>query len=354
MKAAIIGLPQSGKTTVFTAATGQVVPPHEAPRERIGVVPVPEPRLAVLAQMYKPKKVTAATFELVDIPGFHLDDAHGRDAFRKHLPVVRQSDLLIAVIRSFDNPSVPAYRDRVDPAADLNELWSELLFADLEASTTRVERLEKSLKKPSKTHDQEKRELELMIRCRDELENEKPLSGVITTAEDARLVSSFGFLTEKPILVVYNVSEDRAAAAAPECPSQATAAFSLCAASEAEIAQLEPNDRPAFLADLGLEAPASDRLIQTCFNALGLVVFLTVGEDECRAWPIAKGTHAVDAAGKIHSDLARGFIRAETVAYDDLIAAGDIRGAKAVGKVRQEGKTYEVKDGDILNIKFNL
>jgi len=354
MKASIVGLPQSGKSTVFTAATGMAPAVGDTHRERLGMVRVPEPRLELLIRLDRPKKVTEATFEFVDVPGFSLDDPHGRDEFRRHLPAVRQSELLVLVVRDFEDETVPAYRDRVDRQADLTELWDEFLFADLETVSARVEKLEKALTKPTRTHDQEKRELALLTRCRDGLENSEPLSSVISTPEEARQVSSFGFLTEKPLVVVYNVSEDQAAEPAPDPPEHAVAAINLCARSEAEIAQLDPEDRPAFLADLGLEAPACDRLARTCFGALGLVVFLTHGADEVRAWPIPRGSTAVEAAGKIHSDLARGFIRAETVAYADLEAAGDMRAAKAAGKVRQEGKTYVVQDGDILTIRFNV
>ncbi len=354
MRSAIIGLPSSGKSTVFTAATGLVPQPGHAPREQVGVVRVPEPRLKFLAELYQPKKVTEATIEFVDVPGFSLDDPHGQDEFRRHLPTIRQSELLVAVVRDFEDQTVPAYRDRVDAKADLSELWEEFLFADFDTVNTRVEKLEKALGKPSKTHDEEKKELALLLRCREGLENGQPLSAVLGGPDEARMVGSFGFLTEKPLVVVYNVAEDRAAEPAPPPPEHAVGAISLCAQTEAEIAQLEPDDRPAFLADLGLQAPACDRVVQTCFSALGLILFFTVGPNEVRAWPLAGGTPAVEAAGKIHTDLARGFIRAETVAYADLVETGDMRSAKSAGKVRQEGKTYVVQDGDVITIKFNV
>ncbi|MCH7813335.1 MAG: redox-regulated ATPase YchF [Planctomycetes bacterium] len=354
MRAAVIGLPQSGKSTVFTAATGLVPPPGEARRERLGTVRVPEPRLEFLTQLYKSKKVTEAVFEFADIPGFSLADPRGQDELRKHLPAVRKSDVLVAVVRDFEDELVPAHRDRVDAKADLAELWNEFLFADLFTVSNRIEKLEKALSKPTGTHDQEKRELGLLERCRQGLEEGKSLSEIIANPDEARLVSSFAFLTEKPLVVVYNVPEERAAEPVRTPPQHAVATLNLCAKTEAEIAQLDPPDRLAFLADLGLETPARDRLIRACFDALGLIVFLTTGPDETRAWEIRKGTPAREAAGKIHSDLARGFIRAETVAYQDLVEAGDFRSAKAAGKVRQEGKAYVVQDGDVLNIKFNV
>lgn len=354
MRAAIVGLPQSGKSTLFAAATGQVPDPYEVPQEHLGVVQVPDARLDHLARLYQPKKVTHATIEFLDVPGFSLADQHGIDGFRRHLPAIRQAELLVGVIRDFTNPAVPPYRDRVDAPADLRELWEEFIFADLEAVTNRVERLEKTLKKPSKSHDLEKRELQLLERCQQALENTEPLSAVLTSEEDKKQMASFAFLTEKPWLVVYNVDEDRAAEAGPPCPPQAQAAITLCAETEADIAQLDAADRPDFLRELGVREPAEDRLIRLCYEALGLIPFLTAGDKEVRAWTIKRGDTALEAAGRIHSDLARGFIRAETVAYDDLVAAGDMRGAKAAGHVRQEGKAYIVQDGDILNIKFNV
>lgn len=354
MKAAIIGLPQSGKTTVFEAVTGRAAPPGESGRVHLAMVQVPDDRLETLTAMYDPKKTTQTSFEFVDVPGLSLQDAHGQEEMRRHLPTIRQADVLVAVVRDFQDPAVPAYRDRVDPVADLTELWEEFLFADLDTVTHRVEKLEKALKKPTKTHDEEKRELVLLQRCQQGLEDERPLSEVIQTPDEAKALASFGFLTEKPLVVVFNVDEARASQPAPDAPDHALAAINMSAKTEAEIIQLDPGDRPAFLADLGLQATARDRLVRTVFEGLGLISFLTVGPDEVRAWAIPKGTTALDAAGKIHSDLARGFIRAEIVAYDDLIAAGDMRAAKSAGTVRQEGKPYIMQDGDVTNIKFNV
>jgi GTP-binding protein YchF len=278
----------------------------------------------------------------------------GRQQLRKHLPTIRNSDMLVLVVRDFQNPSVPAYRDRVDRVADLAELRDEFIFADLEAVTNRVEKLEKSITKPTKTQDQEKRELAVLQACREALESEKPLSSCAHSEDEKKMFASFGFLTEKPVVVVYNVDEDRAGEGVSESPAHFHAAVALCADLEAQISELDPEDRSAFLADVGIEVPARDVLIRHCYDAMQFVSFLTMGPDEVRAWTIRRDTPAVEAAGKIHSDLARGFIRAETVAYDDLVAEGDLKGAKAAGKVRQEGKAYVVQDGDILNIKFNV
>lgn len=350
MKVAIVGLPQSGKSTLFSAVTGSAVDPYAQPDVHRAVVQVPDPRLQKLAELFKPKKVIHATIEFLDVPGYSLDDAKGRDDWRRALPAVRQAELLVVVVRGFVDETVPAVRDRIDPEADFAAMWDELIFADLDTVTTRVERLEKSLKKPTKTHEAEKRELGLLKRCCEALENEIPLASVITTDEDRRGVSSFAFLTQKPLICVRNVSDDQAGLAEGLSVDHVEASLALSASIEAEIAVLEQEDRADFLADLGLEVPARDRLIQESYAACGLISFLTTGSDEVRAWTIRKGATAVDAAGKVHTDLAHGFIRAETVAYDDLVAHAGLKGAKAAGKVRAEGRGYVVADGDVLNI----
>lgn len=353
MRIAFVGPPQSGKSTLFRAVTGQAAAAH-APGEQLAVVKVPDARLGRLAAIYKPRKVTEATIDCLDVPGFSHETAQQQADFRKSLPGIRRCDALVAVVRAFDNPSVPTYRNRVDARADLEELLAELIFCDLEQVTTRVERLEKSLRKPTKTHEQEKRELELMHRCRAALENEQPITSAIQNDEERRTLASFAFLTELPLLVVVNVNEAQAAAEPPFVHPAARVTIALCADTEEQIAELPPDERQAFLEDLGVSEPARDRLIRACYEAVGLISFLTVGEDEVRAWSIPRGSDAVEAAGRIHTDIARGFIRAETVTYDDFTAAGDMKAAKAAGKVRLEGKTYAVQDGDIINFRFNV
>lgn len=354
MRVAFIGPPLSGKSTLFRAVTGQPASTHAVLGEQLAAVKVPDERLDFLAALYKPKKYTEATMDVLDVPGFSHETASQQAEFRKALPGIRQSDALVAVIRAFDNPAVPPYRNRVDPKADLDELLTELLFCDLDTVTTRIERLEKALTKPTRTHEQEKKELELMRRLQKALEAEEPVTTAIETEEEHKALSSYAFLTELPLVVVINVNEDQAAAPPPFEVAHARATIALCADMEEQIAGLEPADRRAFLDDLGVKEPARDRLIHVCYDALGLISFLTTGEDEVRAWSIRKNTNAVEAAGKIHTDLARGFIRAETVAFEDLKAAGDMKAAKAAGKVRLEGKHYIVQDGDVINIKFNV
>ncbi len=354
MKFALIGPPQSGKSTLFAAITGEPADPGHGGTDRLATVLVPDPRLDYLAELYKPKKYTPAHLEFLDVPGISLADAHGQAAFRKAMGAVRRCDGVVMVVRAFASDSVAPYRDRIDPKADIDELHMELIFADLEQVTNRVEKLEKSSQKPSKTQDRELRELAMMQRVRTALENEAPVSSAIHNDEEQGIAASFGFLTLKPVLVVVNVDEADLARPAPFQHEHAAATVALSAEIEAEIARLDETDRPAFLADLGLERPAGVRLVRTCYEAVGLISFLTCGPDEVRAWTVHKDESAVEAAGKIHSDIRRGFIRAETVAFEDLRAAGDMKAAKSAGKVRLEPKGYVVQDGDVINFRFNV
>jgi GTP-binding protein YchF len=354
MKAALIGLPQSGKSTLFTAITGHSPAPAQTGQEHIASVKVPDPRLDVLARMFKPDRITQATLEFVDFPGFSLATPQGQGEFRRHAANLRTCDVLVAVVRAFSNPDVPPYRDRIDPAADLAELHTELVFADLEVVTGRMDRLKKQIAKPTSTREHDRRELALLERCQTALESDRALSGVTQFEEDRQTLKSFSFLTHRPLVVVINVDETDLGKPPPLRREDLAHVLTLSAPIEAEIAQLDAADRAVFLADLGITEPASDNLIHACYRAMGLISFLTVGDNEARAWSIPAGLTAVEAAGKVHTDMARGFIRAETVAFDDLAAAGDMKAAKAHGKVRLEGKGYVVKDGDVILFRFNV
>ncbi len=351
----LIGPPQSGKSTLFAALTGKTIDPAAAFQEHTASIIVPDERIDYLAGIYKPKKVTYATVDVCDFPGISSSDDHGKEQYRKHLPNIRLCDALVAVVRDFESDKVAKHRNRIDAAGDWAALNDDFIFADLETVMTRMARLEKSLKKPSKSHEQEKHELALLQRCQEALEELKPLSTVLEHENEA-LLRSFAFLTEKPLVVVANVSEDKAQSEPTLRYEHARGVINVCAEAEAQIAELDtPEDQAAFLEDLGIDTPARDRLIQTCYSAVGLISFLTCGDPEVHAWPIKKGSDAVEAAGKIHSDIARGFIKAETVHYDDFVAAGgDMKAVKAAGKLRQEGKGYIVQDGDIINFKFNV
>ena len=356
MKVALVGPPRSGKSTLFAAvaeAGGSHIDIHRPDQPHLAVVKVPDGRVLWLADHYKPKKITFAELEFHDLPGFDLTDEAGRTRARNHWAAMRQCDMLVFVLRDFDDPAVAAYRDRIDPKADLDELLAEMLFADMDQVIARIARLEAALKKPTAHRNEQARELELMTRLRDALESERPIASAIAGEAEGKLLRSFGFLSQKPALAVVNRGEG-ASRVAGETTLCGLPVLELSAKIEEEIAQLPPDERKEFLADLGVEASARDRLVQACYARLNLVSFLTAGEDECRAWTIPAGTDAVTAAGEIHSDIARGFIRAETVAFDDLRAAGDMKGVRAAGKVRLEGKTYVVQDGDIINFRFSV
>jgi GTP-binding protein YchF len=349
----IVGFPFSGKTAVFTALSGLAPDQMHQANEQLAAVKVPDPRLAWLRDHYKPRKYTEATVDFVDFPGGHEGEAE-HAGFSRHIPALRQCDVLLAVLREFENAAVPPHKNRIDPRADLAALRDELLIADLDICAKRVEKLEKAVVKPTKTQEQDRQELALMLRCRDAIEAEQPIRSVLKSPEEEKALRSFGFLTLKPMIVVLNVGEDAIGRPPSFSDPHAVATFALCGAVEADIIQLEPEERGEFMADYHIEALARDVVIRGALEALGMVSFFTVGEDEVRAWPLHKGGTAVEAAGRIHSDLARGFIRAEVVAYEDLHAAGDMREAKAAGKVRQEPKGYVVADGDVINIKFNV
>jgi len=356
LKVALLGLLASGKSTIFSTISGKAVAPIGSTNIEEAIVPVPDDRLDWLTGFYKPKKTTNATIDCLDVPGFNLADEHGTAAARRLLQPVRMVDLLVFVVRAFEGESVPAYRGRVAPARDLKELKTEVLLNDLELVTTRAERLEKQVRKASKTQTQDKAELALQQKLQEALESAKPVSSVITTPGELAMIKSLGLLSLKPMVVAVNIGEehlsekvDPAGQADGSIPT-----IHLCARLEYELAQLDAESRMAFMADLGISQVATAKFVNSCYSALGLVSFLTVGSDEVRAWPIRQGTRALDAAGKVHTDIKRGFIRAQTFSFDDLKEYGSEKELKAAGKIRLEGKDYVVQDGDVINFRFNV
>jgi len=315
----------------------------------LAVVKVPDPRVDFLAEMYHTPKHVYAELEFLDIPGFDLSDHAGQTRAKTHWAAWRQCDMTVFVLRTFTDDAVPQYRGRLDDQADLEELRQEMLLADLEQVTTRIEKLEQAARKPTADRDAQQRELALMQRLAEALENERPVAEVIAGEAEDKMVRSFAMLSHMPTLTAINGDEGR-----HDEIADAPGTLWLSARIEREIAELDADDREGFLRDLGLEAPARDRLIQACYERMGLISFLTHGQDECRAWTIPAGTDAVTAAGAIHTDMARGFIRAETVAFDDLRAAGSDKAARAAGQVRLEGKHYVVQDGDVITFRFNV
>ena len=356
MKAALIGLLQSGKSTILASLCGKAIPALGVATIEEAIVPVPDERFEWLAAYCKPKKTTHATIDCLDVPGFSFTDDHGRAAARRFITQLRTVDLLVLVIRAFENPAAPPYRGSVNPARDLAELQTELLLADLELVTTRIDKLEKQVLKPTKTQAKDKAELALQKRLQEAIEAEKPISSVIENDAELEMIKSLAFLTLKPYVVALNVGEGKSSEpfyfSGRLDPSVPVATMS--AELEYELAQLDPASRAEFMADLGITEPGANKFVKSCYAALGLISFLTIGSDELRAWPIKKGTTAHDAAGKVHSDIKRGFIRAETFSYNDIRELGSEKALKAAGKIRLEGKDYIVQDGDIINFRFNI
>jgi hypothetical protein len=347
---------QSGKSTLLAAVSGKEPPAMGTANITEAVVPVPDDRLHWLTELYKPKKTVKATIDCVDVPGFSFTDDAGRSAARRLIDKIRTVDMFVVVLRAFQDKSVVPYKNRVDPKADLNELFTEMLLADLEMVSTRIERLEKEVHKPTKNQARDKDELALQHKLQNGLEQEIPVSDIIENNKQYELIKSLGLLTTKPIMVVVNISEDQIGQKTDLGPEieKKFEIVNLCCSIEYELSKLDEKSRKEFMADLGIEKPAVIQFVQSCYKTMGLISFLTVGSDEVRAWPIQKGTTALDAAGKIHSDIKRGFIRAETMSCEDLKELGDEKAVKSAGKARLEGKTYQVQDGDIISFRFNV
>ncbi|MBP8304245.1 MAG: YchF family ATPase [Phycisphaerae bacterium] len=356
MKVALIGLLQSGKSTLLAAVSGKAIAQGGPVGMDEAIVPVPDARIDWLSGHYKPKKTTYATLDCLDVPGLDFENDHGRAAARRLVSQIRTVDMLVLVIRAFGDATVPMYRSRVDPIKDLAELHTELLLADLELVTTRIEKLEKQVLRPTPTQAHDRVELALQRKLQQAIESERPISSVIETEAEREMIKSLAFLTEKPMAVAVNVDEgqlDRAfdfsGSLDPSVP-----VVSISAKLEYELSQLDPASRADFMAEMGIKASGVSQFVNSCYTALGLVSFLTVGSDEVRAWPIRKGTVAVDAAGKVHSDIKRGFIRAEIFGFEDIQAHGSEKELRAAGRFRLEGRDYVVRDGDVINFRFNV
>lgn len=355
MRLGIIGLPQSGKTTLFNALTRATQPTGATGKIEIhtAVVDVPDKRVEMLSEMFKPKKTIFAKVTYVDIAG--LDGSAGKAGISGALlNQLAQMDGFIQVVRVFEDENVAHVHNSVDPQRDIQNMESEFVLNDLIQVERKLERLQEEKKKGAgREKGLIEREQVLFDRLHESLSNEIPLRDIEIDSEEDKLLSGFGFLSRKPMLIVLNLSEGQTVPQI-DYPHQHSMVTALQGKLEMDIAQLPADEAELFLAEYGIEEPSLNRMIRLSYDLLGLQSFFTAGEDECRAWTVHKGASAPEAAGEIHTDLQKGFIRAEVVAYDDLMTLGSMHEAKTHGKLRVEGKEYIVKDGDVINILFNV